>query len=234
MPQERRDREVKEGPNESETIDFGPSYASVRTQKKTAPKHAAVAAAAVAASITSRLLSCEAHSVAAPSVKPVQLQVSAFSVLVNLVLHQLFLSGLVAEALCLSRQCCRCVIFVIACPYITPCLAPGYNGHSACRNIVACAGDRGGEGVWWTAAQHLVFARTRASTGTGGSSMSPLQHCYSPSPTSSCGVITSLAFSSFFSVVAAAYAGAHLLRFSLQPLSQHILLLSIRFATLDS
>jgi hypothetical protein len=100
------------------------------------------------------------------------------------------------------------LFLVLLPPYLTPCLAPGYNGHSACRNIVACAGDRGGEGVWWTAAQHLVFARTRAPTSTGGSSMSPLQHCYSPSPTSSCGVITSLAFSSFFSVVAAAYAGA--------------------------
>jgi hypothetical protein len=95
VPQERRHREVKESPNESETIDFGPSYSSVRTQKKTAPKHAAVAAAAEAASITSRILSCEAHSVAAPSVKPVQLQVSTFSVPVKLLLHQLFLSGLV-------------------------------------------------------------------------------------------------------------------------------------------
>ncbi len=61
--------------------------------------------------------------------------------------------------------------------------------------------------MWWTAAQHLVFARTRAPNGGGGSSMSPLQHCYSPSPTSSCGVITSLAFSAFFAVVAAVYAG---------------------------
>jgi len=109
VPQERRDREVKDSPNESETINFGPSYSSVRTQKKTARKPAAVAAAAVAASITSRLLSCEAHSVAAPSVKPVQLQVCAFSVLVSVLLHQLFPSGLVTEALCLSRQCSRCV-----------------------------------------------------------------------------------------------------------------------------
>ena len=117
VPQERRDREVKDSPNESETINFGPSYSSVRTQKKTTLKPAAVAAAAVAASITSRLLSCEAHSVAAPSVKPVQLQVCAFSVLVN-VLLQLFPSGLVTEALCLSRQCSRCV------PSFSYCLPP--------------------------------------------------------------------------------------------------------------
>ncbi len=61
-----------------ETIDFAPSYVAKRTQKMAVPKQAAAAAAAAAACITSRLLSCESHSVAAPSIKPLCLQVDLF------------------------------------------------------------------------------------------------------------------------------------------------------------
>ncbi len=79
LPRRHSGQEEKAGSGICETIDFAPSYVASRTQKRAAPKQAAAAAAATAAAtITSRLLACEAHSVAAPSVKPLQLQVSLF------------------------------------------------------------------------------------------------------------------------------------------------------------
>jgi hypothetical protein len=195
-----------------ELVDFGSSYSVARTQTRIAPKQVAAAASAAAAAscITARLMSCDAHCVAAPSVKPLELQVcflgGVFVCRQNLP-NRSFVVGMDIETLCLSGQCRRCVSIDTCASCATSHPAPGYNGHSACRNVVACAGDRGGEGVWWTSAQHLVFARTRAPSSAGGSSMSPLQHCYSPAPTSSCGVITSLAFCPSYAVVAAVYAG---------------------------
>ena len=79
LPRLHSGKEVKADSGVCETIDFASSYVASRTQKREAPKQAAAAAATTAAAaITSRLSSCEAHSVAAPSVKPLQLQVALF------------------------------------------------------------------------------------------------------------------------------------------------------------
>ena len=82
MPTERKGREGKVERDISETIDFTPSYSASRMQRRVAPQQAAAAAAAATTAefIRSRLLTCEAHSVAAPSAKPLQLQVAVFFV----------------------------------------------------------------------------------------------------------------------------------------------------------
>jgi hypothetical protein len=81
VSRERKGCEVKVERDICETIDFTPSYSASRTQRRVAPEQAAAAAAAAATAecIRSRLLTCEAHSVAAPSAKPLQLQVAVFS-----------------------------------------------------------------------------------------------------------------------------------------------------------
>jgi hypothetical protein len=63
-----------------ESVDFGPAFAAAGMQRSAAAKQAVSvpAAAASAVAITAQLLSCSSHSVAAPSVSPLQLQARSF------------------------------------------------------------------------------------------------------------------------------------------------------------